>query len=63
MHFKISFSKDVIEIDTNATPLQELDYTFLDIIPGGNKELVFLDDYYIMNGYNFDLKVYEIKTE
>jgi len=63
VHFKIFFSKDSIDIDTKATPLQDLDYTFLDVIPGGNKELVFLDDYYIMNGYNFDLKVYEIRTQ
>lgn len=61
-HFKIFFSKDSIDIDTKATPLQDLDYAFLDVIPGGNKELVFLDDYYIMNGYNFDFKVYEIKS-
>ena len=61
-HFKIFFSKDSIDIDTKASPLQNLDYAFLDIIPGGNKELVFLDDYYIMNGFNFDYKVYEIKT-
>ncbi len=61
-HFKIFFSKDAVDIDTEATSLQNLDYAFLDVIPGGNKELVFLDDYYIMNGFNFDFKVYEIKT-
>jgi hypothetical protein len=61
-HFKIFFSGDSVDIDTNATSLQNLDYAFLDVIPGGNKELVFLDDYYIMNGFNFDLKVYAIKT-
>ena len=62
VHFKIFLSKDSIDIDTGATSLQNLDYAFLDIIPGGNKELVFLDDYHIMNGDNFDLMVYEIKT-
>ena len=62
VHFKIFFTGDSIEVDTKATSLQDLDYIFLDVIPGGNKELVFLDDYYIMNGYNFDLKVYEIKS-
>jgi hypothetical protein len=60
-HFKIFLSKDSIDIDTKATPLQDLDYAFLDVIPGGNKELIFLDDYYIVGGYNFDFKVYEIK--
>jgi hypothetical protein len=62
MHIKISSSKSSVEIDTKAMPTQNLDYAFMDIIPGGNKELVFLDDYYFMGGYNFDFKVYEIKT-
>jgi len=62
VHFKIFFSKDSIDIDTGATSLQNLDYAFLDIIPGGNKELIFMDDYHIMNGDNFDLMVYEIRT-
>lgn len=60
-HFKLLSATDSVEIDTGGTNLQNLDYAFLDIIPGGNKELVFLDDYYIMNGDNFDFKVYEIK--
>ena len=61
-HFKIFFSTDSVDIDTKGFVWQKLDYAFLDVIPGGNKELVFLDDYYIMNGFNFDFKVYEIKT-
>lgn len=59
--FKLFSKTDSASIDTKSTPLQDLNYILLDIIPGGNKELVFLDDYYIMNGYNFGLKVYEIK--
>jgi hypothetical protein len=62
VHFRLSNSRTSIDIDTKADPLQNLDYAFLDIIQGGNKELVFLDDYHIMNGFNFYLKVYEIKT-
>lgn len=61
-HFRVFRGNDSLEINTNATSLQDLDYAFIDIIPGGNKELVFLDDYYVMNGDNFDFKVYEIKT-
>jgi hypothetical protein len=63
-HFKIFFSNDSIDVDTKKQPfpLQPLQYRFLDVIPGGNKELVFLNEYYIMNGYNFDLDVYEIKS-
>lgn len=59
--FKIFYSSDSIEIDTDAYNFQPLNYAFLDVIPGGNKELVFLDNWYIMNGYNFDFKVYSIK--
>ena len=60
-HFRLLSATDSIEIDTGATNMQDLDYAFLDVIPGGNKELVFLDDFYLMNGDNFDFKVYEIK--
>jgi hypothetical protein len=60
-HFKLLLATDSVDIDTGGTNLQDLDYAFLDIIPGGNKELVFLDDYHIMNGDNFDFKIYEIK--
>jgi hypothetical protein len=61
-HFKVFCNMDSTDVNTGAISLQNLDYAFLDIIPGGNKELVFLDDYYVMNGDNFDFKVYEIKT-
>lgn len=61
MHFKLLSAADSVDIDTGGTNLQNLDYAFIDVIPSGNKELVFLDDYYIMNGDNFDFKVYEIK--
>lgn len=60
-HFKLLFATDSVDVNTGATTLQNLDYAFLDVIPGGNKELVFLNDYYIMNGDNFDFMVYEIK--
>jgi hypothetical protein len=60
-HFKLSSATDSVKIDTGGTNLQNLDYAFMDVIPGGNKELVFLDDYHIMNGDNFDFMVYEIK--
>ncbi|WP_460560818.1 hypothetical protein [Ferruginibacter profundus] len=61
-HFKIFFSNDSADTDTKAFAPQVLNYAFIDVIPGANKELVFLDEYYFMNGYNFDYKVYEIKT-
>lgn len=61
LHFKLLFETDSIEVDTYASSFQKLNYAFLDIIPGGNKELVFLNEHYIMNGDNFDFMVYEIK--
>jgi len=36
-------------------------YMFLDIVPGGYKELVLLNEDYIILGYNFQVLVYEIK--
>ncbi|MBP6431102.1 MAG: hypothetical protein KA319_04995 [Ferruginibacter sp.] len=62
LHFKLYNTKDTIDIDTQSFSTQKLDYVFLDIIPGGNKELVFLDDWHISNNDRFHFKVYEIKT-
>jgi hypothetical protein len=53
--------QDSTEAIIKTTSLEEVKYALMDIIPGGNKEIVVLDEYYIMNGYNFDLMVYEIK--
>lgn len=61
-HFKLLFASDSLEVDTQATTMQDLDYAFLDIIPGGNKELVFLDDYYFMLGDHYDFWVFEFKV-
>ena len=60
MHIKFFFEKDTADVNTDAGNLQDLNYKFLDVIPGGNKELVFLDSRHISNGDNFDLKVYQI---
>ena len=42
--------------------MMDLKYALLDVIPGGNKEIVILYEWYISNGYNYDFLVYEIKT-
>lgn len=42
---------------------EALRYTFLDLAPGGNKELLLLNTYYVMNGYNFDVEIYEISAK
>ena len=59
-YFKIISATDSFVVDTKTNPLQDLNYVFLNVIPGENLELVFLNDYYIMNGYNFELMVYKI---
>lgn len=56
-----SFSQDSTEI-TIPGIMQDLKYILLDVIPGGNKEIVVLNEWYISNGYNFDLLVYKIKS-
>lgn len=56
-----SFANDTIQINLPGSSAG-LQYTWLDVLPGGNKELVYLDEYYIMNGDNFDFIVYAIKT-
>ena len=40
----------------------ELKYLLLDVVPGGYKEIVILNEYYIMNGDNSDLYIYEVKN-
>jgi hypothetical protein len=49
-----------IKIDAHFMDLQ---YSIIDVIPGRNKEIVVLSQYYIMNGDNFDFLVYEIRNE
>lgn len=39
----------------------DIKYLLLDVFPGGYKEIVILNEYYIMNGDNSDVYVYEIK--
>jgi hypothetical protein len=41
--------------------MRGLKYQLLNIIPGGYPEIVLLNEYYIMNGDNFDLFVFEIR--
>ncbi len=53
-----------IEIGGHYTGLNEdIKYLLLDIIPGGFKEIIVLNEYYIMNGDNSDLYIYEIKLD
>jgi hypothetical protein len=54
---------DSIVVDTKKYFFPEFRFAIIDFVPGGNKELVLLDEYHISNGDNFDLIVYEIKTK
>ena len=48
--------------EMRITHFMKLKYALLDVIPGGNKELVILDEGYLANNYLYDFFVYEIKT-
>ncbi len=39
---------------------RDISYLVLDLIPGGYPEIVVLNEYYIMNGDNSDIYIYEI---
>jgi len=52
--------KDSTEI--KITIYMRLEYALLDVIPGGNKELIILSEHYLANTYFYDFDVYEIKT-
>ena len=59
--FVVSDGADTASIKIDGFT-EELKYAFVDAIPNGNKELVILNTYYIMNGYNFDLLIFELIT-
>jgi hypothetical protein len=48
--------------ELKITIYMQLEYALLDVIPGGNKELVILDESYLANTYLYAFEVYEIKT-
>jgi hypothetical protein len=76
---KIHFAKDTISgvkdqiiiyyeqksDSLQARPIfhQKIEYAFLDVIPGGNKELVILVEDYLSNTYIYTFEVFEIKTK
>jgi len=48
------------EIQIDGFYLEGLKFMVLDIVPGGYSEIVILNNYYIMNGDNSDIYIYEI---
>lgn len=61
----------IIQIDDQVAKLQieggygllneDIKYLLFDVIPGGYKEIIVLHEYYIMNGDNSDIYIYEIQ--
>ena len=39
---------------------RDISYLIVDLIPGGYPEIVVLNEYYIMNGDNSDIYIYEV---
>jgi len=59
----ISFKKNkaVIELEGHyGYGNRDISYLLLDLIPGGYPEIVVLNEYYIMNGDNSDIYIYEV---
>lgn len=55
--------KHEIELEGQyGLPNEDIKYLLLDIKEGGFKEIIILNEYYIMNGDNSDIYIYEIKT-
>ena len=57
----VSDSLLTAEIGVEGFYPEGLKFMLVDVIPGGYKEVVILNNYYIMNGDNSDLLIYEIK--
>jgi hypothetical protein len=49
------------KIEVDGFYIDDLKFMLWDIVPGGYKEIVVLNEYYIMNGDNSHIYVYEVK--
>lgn len=61
-HDKVYIFHGPDSASANATIYYDIKYVLLDVIPGGNKELVVLNEHYLMNTEFYYLEVFEIKT-
>ena len=59
--FSVSDSLRSTQIILDGFYVEGLKFMLFDIMPGGFKELVILNQYYIANGENSDIFIYEIK--
>lgn len=54
-------SKAVFNLEEHYGALnRDISYLLLDLMPGGYPEIVVLNEYYIMNGDNSDIYIYEV---
>jgi len=58
---KLSAELDTVNIQLDDHPM-ELRYRLLDVVPGGYKEIVILDEEYVSNNNLYFLVVYEVKN-
>ncbi len=57
------YGRDSIRLDGDYEPLgSDITYLLIDVFPGGFKEIVILNEYYIMNGDNSHVYIYELKN-
>jgi len=54
------FAKDTISLRKKG--IEPVMCCMADIIPGGYQEIITLDEWYTMNGDNFNVTIYEVKT-
>jgi len=62
-HDKITIYNSPDSASAKATIYAGVKYVLLDVIPGGNKELVLLNEHYLMNTEFYYLEVFEIKSK
>jgi hypothetical protein len=54
-------NKAVFDLEEHyGASTREISYCLLDLIPGGYPEIVVLNEYYIMNGDNSDIFIYQV---
>ena len=59
--FVADSAQRILQKIDNKFILPGLQFSTLDIVPGGFKEVILLDAYYIIKGDNYDFFIYEIK--
>ena len=63
-----SINKQVLEVRNNGKKIKRIlinqnpiEYQTLDLIKGGNPEIILIENIYFMNGDNYNLQIFEVK--